>query len=344
MLHILSMSGETIAGIVGCIVIVIIVAIASFLPLYKKKVESGVDFIEFHGDNSQLLQRVDISNRFTRNTTLIVPPTHAAIVIKNGGIVDVYESGEHILYDKQKDKGGIRSLIALYISKTVKITVRWGTKEHQRIDYIEPILGKPVSVGAFGVMDVRVSDPKKFYLELVANFGKVFSAQDLQDSIRTKVVDDTFRAIGGVLNESKLSYMQFTSAKYDIQSRVSKILCDKFTSDFGFTVSDFIIENINVTQEQLQEIKGIYEQDNDFERSKSDLARQQELDELKRGRIRKAKEAVREDAELDDFIYNRSKNAERDEIEYERKLRFEDEDWQWSREDKKDEMEESVIG
>ncbi|MDE5756790.1 MAG: SPFH domain-containing protein, partial [Clostridia bacterium] len=233
-------SGGALAGIVIGAAAVVALAVIIFLLFYKKnnRVSQGSkDFVEFSGDNTELFKVVDLGSHVRNNATVIVPPTHNALIIRNGSIVNVCSEGEFPLTENGVT---VHSLKVIYISKTAKVTVNWGTKLHQRIEYIDPKVGKPVSVGAFGVMDVRVSDPKKFYLELVANFGQVFSTQDLQDRIRTLAVDDTFRAIGKVLNDKKLSYVEFTSAKYYIQTQVGNYLSDKFSDEFGFAVSNFI--------------------------------------------------------------------------------------------------------
>ena len=80
--------------------------------------------------------------------------------------------------------------------------------------------------------------------------------------------------------------------------------------------------------------KKVYSEDSSFNREKVLFERQQELNELERQAKRREKEAIKEDSELDDFIYQRERDKEREQIEYERKLRHEDEDRAWGREDK----------
>lgn len=336
--NLLSLSTGSIAGASIAVLFLIIIIVVTVLLISKKRIiknSNGLSkTIEFSGDNTKLFENIDAIKKLSNDSVVIVPPTHYAIIIRNGSIVNVCESGEYPLCDAKTTKKDIRSLKIIYISKTVKVTVRWGTKIHQRIEYIDAILGKPVSIGAFGVMDIRVANPKKFYLELVANFGTEFSTDDLQERIRTLVVDDTLKTIGNVIRDNKISYVDFSSVKYDIQSRVGVLLAEKFTDSFGFTVSDFIIENINLTDEQTSEIKKVYSEDSSFEREKVLLKRNQELEELERQAERHRKEAIKEDSELDDFIYQRERDRQREQIEYERKLRHEDEDRVWGREDK----------
>ena len=191
-------------------------------------------------------------------------------------------------------------------------------------------------------MEVRVCDPRKFYLELVANFGQTYSIEDLQERIRTKAVDDTIRTIGKVLNERKLSYVEFNSSKYEMQEQVGELLSGKFSDEYGFEVKSFIIESINIPDEQKAEIEQIYEEDSSFDRDKVLFARQQEAEELKRAAERRRKQADIEDLDLDDKLYVHNRDRKREEEEYATKKRHDEEDRTWAREDKKSEADERL--
>ena len=339
-------AGAIVGIIIGVIVVVAVLALGIYL-LLKKKAKTNVkktkDFIEFDGNNTELLKVVvvDEKMRKSNNLTVIVPPTHNALIIRNGAIVNLCSEGEFPLTENGVT---IRSLKVIFVSKTAKVTVKWGTKLHQRIEYVDPKIGKPVSVGAFGFMDVRASDPRKFYLDLVANFGDVFSTEDLEDRMRTLVVDETIKSLGRVINEKKPSYVDFKSAKYDIQTQVGNYLCDKFSDEFGFGVSNFIIDSLNLLAEQEAEIKQVYAQDSAYEREKVNYERKQEIEERERLSERRRKEAIRDDKDLDDFLYERERDRLRELNEYERKNRHEDEDRAWTREDKERDFEERLHG
>ncbi|MDE5788897.1 MAG: SPFH domain-containing protein [Clostridia bacterium] len=331
-----SISNGAIAAIVIAVVAVVaaVTGIILWLVLRNKKFGSGQrvgDVINPQLNNSKLFELVEI-NKIKPQMVGIVTPTHSAIVISNGSVGGIYTAGEFKLTDSNIKS--LYSLKVIYISKTVKLPVNWGTKAHQRFEYVDPKIGKPVSVGAFGVMDIKVYDPSKFYHELVANFGQVFSIIDLQDHIRAKVVDDTVRSISKALRDGNVSYVDFKTAKYDVQSRVKNELSDKFKDYFGFEVCDFIIEDINIPEEQEREIKDIYEEDSFYDREMVRAERRERVKEREYMAERRRKERELDDGDLDDALYNRKTARARGEIEYERKLRHEDEDRAWAREDK----------
>lgn len=292
------------------------------MSIFSRK--KSADFVQFEGNNSQLLTEVNVGNTLAHGAIVIAPPTHTALIIRNGSIADECTAGECPLYenDSRKAQHAVRTLKVIYISKTVKVTVKWGTQAHQRIEYVDPLLHKPVSVGAFGSMDVRVVDPKKFYLEMVANFGNDYSVTNLQEQIRARVVGDTFRQIGETLRAGKLSYVDFATAKSEMQDRIKSALADRFADYYGFTVCDFIIENINIPSEQEAEIKKLYADDSSYERDKV-------LFNRKREETRREKEAIAEDVKLDDIILQR----EYDKEDRQRIIAREQEDREWARKD-----------
>ncbi|MDE7182408.1 MAG: SPFH domain-containing protein [Clostridia bacterium] len=323
-----------IAAIIIVAVIVIATALVTVLVILKKKKNvndvGSSDSLNPTINNSQLLERFTIE-KIKPNMVAIVPPTHSALVIKNGSVTDMCSAGEVKLCDSNVTS--VRSLVVLYISKTVKLTLRWGTQQHQRFEYVDPKIGKPVSVGAFGVMDIRVSDPRQFYEELVAG-SQSFSVEELQNRIRTRVVDDVIREISNTLRDKKVSYVDFNASKYEIQSQVQRELSQRFIGYFGFEVCDFIIENINLPEEQEREIKDIYEEDSIFDREALRDKRRQEIEEREYLASRHQKELAYADADLDDKLYKRSLDREREQEEHERKMRHEDEDRAWARESK----------
>ena len=331
------------AGIaIGVVIVVAVLAIVIYFLLKKKDiVGKKKDFIEFDGNNTELLKVVSLSEKECkgRNLSAIVPPTHDALIIRNGAIVNKCSGGEFPLTENGVT---IHSLKVMYVSKTVRVTIKWGTQIHQRINYRDPQIGKIVSVGAFGETDVKVSDPSKFYLNLVASFGDMCSIENLQERIRTLVVDETIKAVGKVINEKKPSYVEFQSAKSDVQIEVGNYLSSKFADEFGFEVSNFIIDSLNLPPEQADEIKQIYAEDSSYERDKVIYDRTEEIKERERQSERRRKEAIRDDKELDDFLYNRERDREREDIEYERKNRHEDQDRIWAREDKERDYKERI--
>ena len=137
-------------------------------------------FIELpkDNDNSKLFYKVELNDTYKKDAKITVPPTHTVLFIKDGKIHAVLEEGIHNLYEKtggfwvfKHNVKDYHSAYALFVSKTARTPVYWGTDANHKINYIDPMLGYPIDLYAFGEIEIRVKDAKKFYLEIVASSG-----------------------------------------------------------------------------------------------------------------------------------------------------------------------------
>lgn len=306
---------------------------------FRKK-QQNRDMIEFTGDNSVLFQVVDAGKGYHNNAVVVVPMTHVALVIQNGALREKISGGSVPLFTAPQKRGlfkksknvEVHSLKVIYMSKTARLTVHWGTNINQRIAYIEPTSGLNVSVGAFGAMDISIREPETFYLKIVAAEGD-YSLERLQDRIRAMTVNETFRIVKKVLVAHNPAYTELDYAKDDIQDRVGDLLAEKYVGEFGFEVTNFRIENLNIDEDSLKELNNRNVEDSEFSRGEVIYAREKEAE-------RKRKRDKIADSEMDDALYEHDLKREREQQEYDRIHRHEEEDRAWAREDKKMEAEE----
>lgn len=298
--------------------------------------------IEFNGDNSVLFHMIDAEKYYSTDAVVVVPMTHVAFIIQNGALREKVSGGSVPLYNETKIRGifrkksgvAVHSLKIIYISKTARLTVHWGTNINQRITYVEPTSKRNVSVGAFGMMDISIRDAEKFYLELVAAEND-YSVERLQNRIRNLTVNETFRTVKKILDDRNPAYTEFSVAKDDIQDRVGELLSEKYVNDFGFNITNFIIENLNIDEESLKELDKRNIEDSEYDRRETIYQREKDAER------RRQKDRL-DDLEKNDLLYNHDLNREREKHEYERKLRHEDEDRTWAREDKAADREERM--
>ncbi len=326
--------------IIAVAVIAIIVVVAVLLKKQKKTASPegrAMKAVEFQGDNTQLVQILDILKTNNDATMLIVPPTHWGLLIRNGEM-KLVEGANCMLYGETQGtrKQDTFSLKVVFISKTVKIMLNWGTKQHQRIDYMEPQIG-PISIGAFGKMEVQVAYPVQFYLQVVANFGESFMADNLRDRVLELTVDKMLEILGDTIRASNLPYLEFIETKYSVQTNIGNILRDKFLDEYGFKVYNFVIEKINIPDDQDAKIKQLETYRKDRTISK-EIQKNEHEDKVQ------ANKEKRELMEDEDFFYKHDRDRAREEDAYARNLqhseedrqrahRHEDEDRSWRRED-----------
>ncbi len=333
MLNILLLSGVAIACIaVGACIVVVGVAVLLSLLLGKKK------FIEVTPNADELIQVVDVTEKDTSygaKTQVIAPSTHTVLIYQNGKKRNVLSGDSCLLYENPIKGGKQVRIKIIYVSKTAKLTIPWGTRLQNRISYLEPKLGRPVSVGAFGVMDVRIGNPETFY----ERFYLTCTKENLQDELRTQTVDRVMRLISRALTDIKPNFYEFSNGgdgvKNSIQNVVNERLSEEFREEFGFELTKFIVENINVSKEDEEAISASWGKDS---------AHKQEMDDIARKKERVYAESDLHNAELDtaiesapkeDILANRERDRLRDDVEYARKLQQEDEDRALLREEKK---------
>ena len=339
----LAVSGGLIGGIVAAVAVVA-VAVVLLVVFLRRKPSSK--FIEYKGDNQKLFDLIEV-DKSEVTAPFIVPPTHCAFLIRNGTALGPYEPGEYPTYEGRDAKSAaqtIHSLKIIYISKTVRVRIGWGTQEHERFKYREPKLGVYVSVGAFGTMDIGVRDAKKFYERIVAS-NLTYSAEDLQKRLRALTVDDVNATIESVLKKKEVPFTEFTTEKRAIQKEVNAVLSDHFVPDYGIEIENFLIENINIPKEEEDAFYDLDHEESakaradkqkreEHERAREEYERSEEAYGWEKAAARRRKRDKIEDREIDDALYTHDRDREREEQAYERNLQHEDEDRTWAREDK----------
>ena len=86
-----------------------------------------MDLIKFNGTNEKLFSRYVVEG-VTPKTTLIVPETHNALVILNGEMLQTLSKGRYKLSQiVDIGKGEESSLEIIFVSKTAKLKLLWGT-------------------------------------------------------------------------------------------------------------------------------------------------------------------------------------------------------------------------
>lgn len=209
------------------------------------------DIIQYTGKNDKLFTRMSISE-VTPKTTLVVPETHNAILVKDGEMLQTLSKGRYKLADLiEVSKNEPLLLEVLFISKTAKLKLLWGTPN--KINIKDPVLEESYKIGMSGDFEVQVGDPRKCFLFLVGA-DDVLTADALQDRLMSKVVSTVEDAVVSYIYEHKVTY----SSVYLFKQEISKIIVPKlsstFTADYGITVYSFNIANIIFDDKDLERL------------------------------------------------------------------------------------------
>ncbi len=247
------------------------------------QLDENTKFIKFEGDNSQFFWRVcgDICNP---DAEIIIPETHQAIYVKDGVMQEVLEGGRHRIFDVQK--GGFLGLgkkkvhatvDIIFVSKTCKVLVKWGTRPPIRLR--DDITEIPVTVFANGEFEVQIHNPKKFYLEIVGA-DKNFTIESLRERCIARMMLFVEPAIARFMHDNKLTYVDISSNKADMSRSIEPVIKKLFIEETGLQTFAFTIKDIQINETEIQAIEDELQRRRDEIKSKKEA--KEIADELER--------------------------------------------------------------
>jgi len=197
---------------------------------------------------------------------VIVNQSQKVVFVKGGEVLDVLEAGTHTLNTGNiplLDKiinfpfGGDTPFTAevWYVNLIAKRDLKWGTP--QPIQLLDPQIGFPMRLRAFGQWGVRIENPRSFVMQLVgsqtgADASKVHSY--FIGEINQKLTHILSNAVIG----NKLSILNINTAISQLSELVLKEITMEFNR-FGVEVINFNIESINIPEEDLAKIQNVFE-------------------------------------------------------------------------------------
>ncbi|MBE6784531.1 MAG: hypothetical protein E7536_11060 [Ruminococcaceae bacterium] len=136
---------------------------------------SRISVIKFEGNNNIFVRKHPVED-FNSGTQLIVHESQEAIFFMNGQALDTFGPGRYTLETENLPflrkiqtlaTGGDNPFHAevYFINKTVQMSLPWGTAE--KVSFIEPETETPIKIGAYGKMNLQVSDGRKLLIKLV---------------------------------------------------------------------------------------------------------------------------------------------------------------------------------
>lgn len=219
------------------------------------------NIIKFSGNNDKLFCRVPIE-KLDPKLTLIVPETHNAILIKNGQMLQTISSGKYLLNDFVDPKEEDCLLEVLFMSKTAKLKLYWGTAD--KLVFFDEESQKNYHVGFSGDFEVQIGDPRKCYLYLIG-MSDDLTAEALQDRMRSNVVSVMELVSVDYIKENHVPFNQLSLHKKAMAQKTLSALSHKLQSEYGISVFSFTISNIIFDSDDYMRLsKGKKIQENHF--------------------------------------------------------------------------------
>ena len=267
--------------------------------------------IKYEGNNEELYCKMSLDD-CSLDTKIIVPETHNAVFLKDGILMNVLQSGAYPAFETEKQGFLFKKKVStsctvdvIYLSKTARLKVLWGTKQPFKTH--DPLTDLEVTVGCGGEFEVQIGNPRKAYLELIGAM-KNFSLQELKDRLAGRMVVYIEDAIARAMREKEISYDRFSEHKIAIGESIKTTVGKIFEDDYGLKLFSFTLARVIISDEDIEAIKAFKLEQKEEKKREEEEAKQKALQEEERARQEMDEDKRRREEErLDDKDWERQK-------------------------------------
>ncbi len=220
--------------------------------------DENTSIIHFEGDNDLFFWRTS-GNILNPECTIVVPPTHSCIYIKDGKLQDILDGGRYRIFETVEKGGLFRrpkldavDVDIIFVNKTVKFKVEWGTKNP--VIYRDPLTENVVHVRGGGEFEVKVDNPKQFYLEIIGS-DKIYSIDSLKERIDVRLMSYFADALQRVIREKVYSYLDIQMYMKPIGDSILPYLNELMINDVGLKLCSFTVERLGIQEDEAEAIE-----------------------------------------------------------------------------------------
>lgn len=223
----------------------------------KIKNDGLASIIKYEGDNSTFIWKHPVED-FNYGSQLIVHESQEAIFFKDGQALDLFGPGRYTLETQKLPLlGKIYSLPTdvqrtfhsevYFINKTVQMAIKWGTPD--KVRFIDPLTGIPLSLGASGEMNIQVSNARKLLIKLVGNMKGISweecsgFTKSLQSSFRSLIVNVVKTNLSAVIKNEAIDILEIDEKLDIISDNLRKKILLGF-EEYGLTIPQFYVTNV----------------------------------------------------------------------------------------------------
>lgn len=212
------------------------------------------EVIKYEGDNSVFVWKFP-GEDFNTLSQLVVHETQEALFFKDGKALDLFEAGRYTLHSQNIPL--IRRVINLpfngespfhcevyFINKVVSMDVKWGTSSPIPIQ--DPVYKIILPICARGQFAIRVSDSRKFLLEMVGTVEK-FDQKILMDYFRGILMTNIKDYIVKQFIEKGISFLEVQGNLKSISNGIGTSVADEFDK-YGLDLVNFNVMDIEPSE------------------------------------------------------------------------------------------------
>lgn len=226
------------------------------------KKDGLASIIKYEGDADTLVWKHPIED-FNLGSQLIVHESQEAIFFRDGQALDTFTAGRYTLETQQlpvleklyklpTDTEGTFHSEVYYFNLIHQMAIKWGTPE--KINFLEPMSGAPISLGARGVLNFKIANARKLLLKLVGTGGKLTRQDLLEDGEGS--IKNYFRSViqlivstnlANIITEEKLDILMLDQQKMRLSASMLTALQSSF-AEYGLVITEFLIMGIMLPQ------------------------------------------------------------------------------------------------
>ena len=226
------------------------------------KKDGLASIIKYEGDADTLVWKHPIED-FNLGSQLIVHESQEAIFFRDGQALDTFTAGRYTLeaqqlpileklYKLPTDTEGTFHSEVYYFNLIHQMAIKWGTPE--KINFLEPMTGAPISIGARGVLNFKIANARKLLLKLVGTGGKL-TRQDLiadgegniRNYFRSPIQLTVSTNLANIITGEKLDILQLDQQKMRLSASMLTALQASF-EEYGLVITEFLIMGIMLPQ------------------------------------------------------------------------------------------------
>ena len=226
------------------------------------KKDGLASIIKYEGDADTLVWKHPIED-FNLGSQLIVHESQEAIFFRDGQALDLFGAGRYTLetqqlpileklYSLPTDTEGTFHSEIYFFNLVNQMAIKWGTPE--KVNFLEPMTGAPISLGARGVLNFKIANARKLLLKLVGTGGKL-SRQDLMEDgeghiknyFRSLIQLTVSTNLANIITAEKMDILQLDQQKMRLSVAMLSAIQQSF-EEYGLVVTEFLVLGIMLPQ------------------------------------------------------------------------------------------------
>lgn len=236
--------------------------VAERLKTEEIKKDGLASIIKYEGDADTLVWKHPIED-FNLGSQLIVHESQEAIFFRDGQALDLFGAGRYTLetqqlpileklYSLPTDTEGTFHSEVYFFNLIHQMAIKWGTPE--KINFLEPMTGAPISIGARGVLNFKIANARKLLLKLVGTSGKL-TRQDLMEDgeghiknyFRSLIQLTVSTNLANIITTEKMDILQLDQQKMRLSAAMLNAIQSSF-EEYGLVVTEFLVMGIMLPQ------------------------------------------------------------------------------------------------